>query len=83
MVDQVEDLIFGNVDLTTTTGIMGLAIGQEKENNTTIGCCYVDVNDRKFLVSQFTDTDSFSNLQSLIVQLSPKVYPNFKNSSLN
>ena len=70
---QVEDLIFGNADLTTTTGVLGVSMVQEKENSITVGCCYVDVNDRKFLVSQFSDKDSFSNLQSLIVQLGPKV----------
>nr|CAG4650000.1 EOG090X02H9 [Sida crystallina] len=70
---QVEDLIFGSTDLTTTTGILAVVTAQEKENYSTVGCCYVDVNDRKFLVCQFTETDSFSNLQSLIVQLGPKV----------
>lgn len=67
---QVEDLIFGSSDLTTTVGILAFKIGQE---NQTVGCCYVDTNDRKFLVTQFSDNDSFSNLESLIVQLNPKV----------
>ena len=66
---QVEELIFGTSDLTTTTGIMSFTIGSEG----VLGCCYVDVNERKISVSQFTENDSFSNLQSLIVQLSPKV----------
>nr|CAG4644625.1 EOG090X02H9 [Leptodora kindtii] len=65
---QVEELIFGTSDLTTTTGIMSFTIGSEG----VLGCCYVDVNERKISVSQFTENDSFSNLQSLIVQLSPK-----------
>ena len=67
---QVEDLIFGTSGLTTTAGILAFKIGQE---NNTVGCCYIDTNDRKFLVAQFSDTESYSNLESLIVQLSPKV----------
>lgn len=66
---QVEDLIFGASGLTTTVGILAFKVGQE---NNMVGCCYVDTIDRKFLVAQFSDTESFSNLESLIVQLSPK-----------
>lgn len=67
---QVEDLIFGASGLTTTVGILAFKVGQE---NNMVGCCYIDTIDRKFLVAQFSDTESFSNLESLIVQLSPKV----------
>lgn len=66
---QVEDLIFGNTDITNSVGILAFKIGQENQ----VGCCYVATYDRKFLVAQFADNDSFSNLESLIVQLSPKV----------
>ncbi len=66
---QVEDLIFANTDITNSVGILAFKIGQENQ----VGCCYVDTNERKFLVAQFADNDSFSNLESLIVQLSPKV----------
>ena len=69
---QVEDLLFGSVDITCSAGMLAIKIGQD--NQTTVGCCYVDTNERKFLVAQFSDNDSFSNLESLIVQLSPKVY---------
>ena len=70
---QVEDLLFNSVDITCSAGILALKIGQDN-NQPTIGCCYVDTNERKFLVAQFADNDSFSSLESLIVQLSPKVY---------
>nr|CAG4636840.1 EOG090X02H9 [Ceriodaphnia reticulata] len=65
---QVEDLIFANTDITNSVGILAFKIGLENQ----VGCCYVDTNERKFLVAQFADNDSFSNLESLIVQLSPK-----------
>ena len=69
---QVEDLLFGSVDITCSAGMLAIKIGQD--NLATVGCCYVDTNERKFLVAQFSDHDAFSNLESLIVQLSPKVY---------
>lgn len=67
---QVEELIFGSADITTLTGILAVKTGE----NNTVGCCFIDTNERKFLVSQFSDTESFINLEALVVQLSPKVY---------
>lgn len=66
---QVEDLIFGSTDITNSTGILAFKIGNENQ----IGCCYIDTYERKFLVAQFADNESFSNFESLVVQLSPKV----------
>lgn len=68
-------MIFGSQDLTSSAGILAFKLTQDNGQNI-VGCCYADTNtNREFLVSQFTDTDSFSNLESLIVQLSPKVGP--------
>lgn len=69
---QVEELIFGSSDITTLTGILAVKTGE----NNTVGCCFIDTNERKFLVSQFSDTESFINLEALVVQLSPKVNNN-------
>lgn len=66
---QVEDLIFGSADITTLTGILAVKVAE----NNTVGCCFIDTNERKFFVSQFSDTESFLNLEALVVQLSPKV----------
>lgn len=66
---QVEDLIFGSTDITSQVGILAFKIGTENQ----VGCSYIDTYARKFLVAQFADNDAFSNLESLIVQLSPKV----------
>jgi len=65
---QVEDLIFGSTDITSQVGILAFKIGSENQ----VGCSYVDTYARKILVAQFSDNDAFSNLESLIVQLSPK-----------
>lgn len=65
---QVEDLIFGSTDITSQVGILAFKIGTENQ----VGCSYIDTYARKFLVAQFADNDAFSNLESLIVQLSPK-----------
>lgn len=71
---QVEDLIFGTSDVTNLVGILAFKIGQDSQ----IGCCYVDTYERKFYVAQFADNEAFSNLESLIVQLSPKVLTSYK-----
>ncbi len=68
-ITQVEDLIFGSAEITTLTGILAMKTGE----NNTVGCCFIDTNERKFLVSQFSDTESLINLEALVVQLSPKV----------
>ena len=79
---QVEELIFGSQDMTSSAGILAFSkqSGAEGSGHQIIGCCYLDSNDkREFLVAQFADSDSHSNLESMVVQLSPKVifYYNF------
>ena len=72
----MEELIFGSQDMTSSAGILAFSKqnGAEGSGNQIIGCCYLDSNDkREFLVAQFADSDSHSNLESMVVQLSPKV----------
>ena len=71
---QVEDLIFGSTDITAQIGILAFKIGSENQ----VGCTYVDTYARKILVAQFSDNEAFSNLESLIVQLSPKASTTLK-----
>nr|CAG4640692.1 EOG090X02H9 [Eulimnadia texana] len=68
---QIEDLIFTNADITTATGVVAIKIAKEG-SDLTVGCCYIDTNERSILVSQFSDNESFSNLESFLVQLGPK-----------
>ncbi len=43
-----------------------------RDNLRTVGVAFVDANERTFGVSEFQENDLFSNLESLIIQLSVK-----------
>ncbi|XP_071527563.1 DNA mismatch repair protein Msh2 [Panulirus ornatus] len=69
---QFEEVLFGaNNELTVTTGVMAVKLGTENGQRM-VGVGYVDVNGRLMSVSEFSDNDTFSNLEALIVQLGPR-----------
>ncbi|KAF2367932.1 DNA mismatch repair protein MutS C-terminal [Trinorchestia longiramus] len=69
---QLEDVLFGgSQEQTNNAAIIAVKITSDGPNKT-VGVGYVDVTARVLRVSQFTDTENFSNLEALIVQLGPK-----------
>lgn len=68
---QFEDILFGNMEMSTSGGVMSIKVTCE-DNQTHVGVAVVDPILRTFTVCQFADTDQFSNLESVLVQLGPK-----------
>ncbi|ROT64986.1 hypothetical protein C7M84_017040 [Penaeus vannamei] len=69
---QFEEILFGaNNELTVTTGVIGVKLASESGHRV-VGVGYIDANGRQMSVAEFNDNDTFSNLEALVVQLSPR-----------
>ncbi|GAA94508.1 uncharacterized protein L969DRAFT_91533 [Mixia osmundae IAM 14324] len=68
---DVEDLLFGNIDLVSSPVIMAIRLST-KDGITTIGMAYADTSLRRIGLTEFVDNDLFSNTESLLVQLGVK-----------
>ncbi|PCH44977.1 DNA mismatch repair protein [Wolfiporia cocos MD-104 SS10] len=76
----VEDLLFANADIMSAPIVMAIKItsspvsagGSAKAKTKTIGIAYADTSTRELGVADFVDNDLYSNIETLIVQLSVK-----------
>lgn len=69
---QLEEVLFGaNSDCTVTTGVMAVKVAPDG-NQKVVGIGYVDVATQEVRLAEFNDTEAFSNLEALVVQLSPR-----------
>jgi DNA mismatch repair protein MSH2 len=66
-----EDVLFVNNEMRETTIIMSVKLGSEGGTRV-VGVAYADATLRKLGVSQFPDTDQFTNLESFILQVGAK-----------
>ncbi|PPQ65114.1 hypothetical protein CVT24_003005 [Panaeolus cyanescens] len=76
---DVEDLLFANADVSAIPMIMSIKLAHSSKDalsSTTklrsVGVAFADTSARDLGVADFTDNDLFSNLESLIIQLSVK-----------
>ncbi|KAI0827097.1 DNA mismatch repair protein [Trametes gibbosa] len=75
----VEDLLFSNTDIVSAPIVMAIKIasapviaGNNAAKTKTVGVAYADSSTRELGVADFVDNELFSNVETLIIQLSVK-----------
>ncbi|KAG1721396.1 DNA mismatch repair protein MutS [Suillus paluster] len=72
----VEDLLFVSSDVTSAPIVLAVKISSSSATNKaktkSVGIAFADTSVREFGVADFVDNDLFSNLESLVIQLSVK-----------
>lgn len=61
-IGQLEDLLFDKDDLVSNAVSMAIRVTM-KEGVRTVGCAFVDVQEKTVGVSQFDETENFSNTE--------------------
>ncbi|THH01168.1 hypothetical protein EW026_g1487 [Hermanssonia centrifuga] len=75
---DVEELLFGNADITSAPVVMAIKVGSTSAGGSsniktkTIGIAFADTSVRELGVADFVDNDLFSNTETLIIQLAVK-----------
>jgi DNA mismatch repair protein MSH2 len=68
---QFEEVLFGNSDMSSSPVVTAIKLGKSRKH-TVVGVASVDSLRREIGICEFVDNDKFSNLETLLVQLSPK-----------
>ncbi|OXA56996.1 DNA mismatch repair protein Msh2 [Folsomia candida] len=75
---QFDDILFNNsgTEMTVNNGVMGIRIGNVDKTKT-VGVAHVNLNECEIHLLEFADNDSLTNLESVLILLSPKeaVFP--------
>ncbi|KAH8097021.1 DNA mismatch repair protein [Cristinia sonorae] len=75
----VEDMLFTNIDMISAPIVMSIKIASSagpsaggKGKMKSVGIAFADTSARELGVAEFVDNDSFSNTESLVIQLAVK-----------
>ncbi|KNC99246.1 mismatch repair ATPase MSH2 [Spizellomyces punctatus DAOM BR117] len=69
---DVEDMLFTNNEVASSPVVLALRVGT-KNDQKLVGVAYTDATTMRVIgVSEFVDNDTFSNVESLLIQLSVK-----------
>ncbi|XP_022245437.1 DNA mismatch repair protein Msh2-like [Limulus polyphemus] len=68
---EMEGLLFGNMELVEARGVISIKLSTETKL-IVVGIAFGDTILRKLIITDFSDNDHFSNLQAVLVHLSPR-----------
>jgi DNA mismatch repair protein MSH2 len=66
-----EDILFANNDMQDTPVIVSL-LSISRENQCTVGLCFIDMTRRKLGIAEFLDDCQFTNVESVMIALGCK-----------
>lgn len=67
-----DSLLFGNNEMADSLVVFSLKLATAEDGQKLVGVAFADAALRQFHVCQFTDSDQFSNLEALLMQIAPK-----------
>ncbi|CAG8584587.1 940_t:CDS:10 [Funneliformis mosseae] len=70
-IQAFEDHLFSDVEISASPIVLSVKLGMQKEQKI-VGVSFADTTIRELGVSEFIDNESFSNFESLLIQLGVK-----------